>query len=924
MRTEFHCSRSTIYGRLGVIVTAVLLLLLTAHPSQAQPPCREVCLDITAPNDTTACASGTYTGTFVIENCNVNKASLRGGIRPVGKRGGGDGAVQHYVLTATCNGQTVPVTPATLDLTPGEKSNVTVTCAIPATCKGPLDIDVKAVASLLENPGCVDSTTADVRVDCGETCVAVNNPAAIEACPGETVEIPFTVRNCGNVAINVNMMAACNGQIVDTVEPFNFNLNPNQSRISTVTCVVPKDCQPGEFLTVVNSAWAKSDGGCAMDITGNTRINCIVCPVAGSCGPLALVAPPQGGGCPGEAITVSFTVENQGEAPVDVYVRTPTAGWLLSPTVFNNLASGNPVNVTASWTLPPSGNPPALVLHATSYPASTTPADTAGVACANASDVVTIALSPAPCVTVNNPPAIEACAGETVEVPFTVRNCGSVAFNVNMVAACNGQIVNTVEPFNFNLNPGQSRISTVTCVVPADCGPGEFLTVVNSAWTLTGDSCAVDVAGDTRINCIVCPVGGSCGPLSLVAPPQGEGCPGEPITVSFTVENQGEASVDVYVKTPTAGWLLTPTVFNNLASGNTVQVTASRTLPSSGNPSPLVLRATSYPASTTPADTAGLACANATDVVDILISTDCDSPLAEVCPRTIGFWRQQTQQKSGGSRKICEADGADATDMQRLWREVIQLTDLVSFRTNDGSTVTVVSLANLDDGDLFDALGCELEGPRPMTQRDMAEIQYLALLLNVAMGLVDLDTPIDNGTFEGTIGEAIDDIEEILNQSDASDSQLSEAIGIADAINNGTGVRGRPCEGGENGPFANFGMTCPSSNAGFVCPDNDEAVRSLNRAGSVPTRQLSLAAVPNPFNPTAVLRWTARPDQVGQQAVIDVFDAAGRPVAHLFDGVVTAESNELLLAPDGWSSGMYIARLTVGHESIVYRLMLVK
>jgi len=47
-------------------------------------------------------------------------------------------------------------------------------------------------------------------------------------------------------------------------------------------------------------------------------------------------------------------------------------------------------------------------------------------------------------------------------------------------------------------------------------------------------------------------------------------------------------------------------------------------------------------------------------------------------------------------------------------------------------------------------------------------------------------------------------------------------------------------------------------------------------------------------------------------------------VAHLFDGVVTAESNELLLAPDGWSSGIYIARLTVGHESIVYRLMLVK
>jgi len=438
----------------------------------------------------------------------------------------------------------------------------------------------------------------------------------------------------------------------------------------------------------------------------------------------------------------------------------------------------------------------------------------------------------------------------------------------------------------------------VTCVVPEDSDPGDFLTVVNSAWAKGGAGCAMDIAGNTRINTVDCPVSADCGPLSLVAPPQGGGCPGEAITVTFSVENQGEAPVDVYVKTPTAGWLLSPTVFNNLASGNPVQVTASRTLPAAGMQPPLVLRATSYPASTTPADTAGLVCATASDVVDITIAADCDSPLAAVCPRTIGFWRQQTQQKANGSRKICSDDGADATDMQRLWRDVIGMTDLVSFRRNDGSTVTVTDLAGLDDGDPFDALGCELEGPRPMTQRDMAEIQYLGLLLNVSMGLVDLDTPVDNDSFDGTIGEAIDEIEEILNRSDASDAELSTAIGIADGINNGTGLRGRPCEGGENGPFANSGASCPSDNAGFVCPDND-AVRSLTPAASVPARQLSLSAVPNPFNPTASIRWTARPDQIGQRAVLDVFDAAGRPVAHLYDGAVTAESNELLLAPDG-------------------------
>jgi hypothetical protein len=261
--------------------------------------------------------------------------------------------------------------------------------------------------------------------------------------------------------------------------------------------------------------------------------------------------------------------------------------------------------------------------------------------------------------------------------------------------------------------------------------------------------------------------------------------------------------------------------------------------------------------------------------------------------------------------------------MQRLWREVIEMTDLTSFQRNDGSTATVTSLGNLGDDDLFDALGCELEGPRPMTQRDMAEIQYLALLLNVAMGLVDLDTRVDNDAFHGTIGEAIDEIEEILNQSDAGNGLLSKAGGIADAINNGRGLQGIPCEGGENGPFANFASSCPSNNGGFVCPDND-AAQSLSPLAAVPAGRLSLSAIPNPFNPTAVLRWTVGPDKVGQAAVIDIFDAAGRPVTRVFEGVVGAESNELLLAPDNWASGMYLARLTVGGESIVYRLMLVK
>src|SRR5678816_4054560 len=97
-----YCSRSTpLRGRLGILAAGILLLLLAAIPSQAQPPCRDVCLDVTAPNDTTVCSGATYTGRFLLQNCNVNTTQLRGLIRPVGRRGGGVGLAQHYVLTAT-------------------------------------------------------------------------------------------------------------------------------------------------------------------------------------------------------------------------------------------------------------------------------------------------------------------------------------------------------------------------------------------------------------------------------------------------------------------------------------------------------------------------------------------------------------------------------------------------------------------------------------------------------------------------------------------------------------------------------------------------------------------------------------------------------------------------------------------------------
>jgi hypothetical protein len=83
---------------------------------------------------------------------------------------------------------------------------------------------------------------------------------------------------------------------------------------------------------------------------------------------------------------------------------------------------------------------------------------------------------------------------------------------------------------------------------------------------------------------------------------------------------------------------------------------------------------------------------------------------------------------------------------------------------------------------------------------------------------------------------------------------------------------------------------------------------------------------PNPFNPSTSIPYTVR---ATANVRIDIFDAVGKRVATVVDGVrapgtyVTTWDG---LAPDGrkLSSGVYFSRLTAGNESMVRKLILVK
>src|SRR5262249_37422190 len=140
-----------------------------------------------------------------------------------------------------------------------------------------------------------------------------------------------------------------------------------------------------------------------------------------------------------------------------------------------------------------------------------------------------------------------------------------------------------------------------------------------------------------------------------------------------------------------------------------------------------------------------------------------------------------------GSTKVC------LLGLQSLWRCVINATDVIQWKKNDGTFETTVALRALSDANLSDRLCSQLQGPRPMTLLDMTEVQYLGMMLNVSSGPLPLNTPIQNG-FSGTVGAAIDSIEAALNTG----VNLGKWEGVADDINNRIGVIAADCPNGDS------------------------------------------------------------------------------------------------------------------------------
>ena len=89
----------------------------------------------------------------------------------------------------------------------------------------------------------------------------------------------------------------------------------------------------------------------------------------------------------------------------------------------------------------------------------------------------------------------------------------------------------------------------------------------------------------------------------------------------------------------------------------------------------------------------------------------------------------------------------------------------------------------------------------------------------------------------------------------------------------------------------------------------------------VPASGFNVVVHPNPFNSTTCISY--RLPETGR-VVVSVYDAAGKTVASLYDGVQAAKAHLLVWNAGGLPSGVYFVRIAALGESYSVKTVLLK
>lgn len=103
-------------------------------------------------------------------------------------------------------------------------------------------------------------------------------------------------------------------------------------------------------------------------------------------------------------------------------------------------------------------------------------------------------------------------------------------------------------------------------------------------------------------------------------------------------------------------------------------------------------------------------------------------------------------------------------------------------------------------------------------------------------------------------------------------------------------------------------------------------VRGSAAGADLPTAPIAATAVPNPFNPSVTIRWSA---PAGSRTTVSVHDLAGRLVTDLYRGDATGSDAEVVwngrdASGQAVAAGVYLCRITADADVRVLKLTLVR
>lgn len=356
----------------------------------------------------------------------------------------------------------------------GTSANVTLTVTIPEDATGCESDNITITAISQKNAEVKDNDSCIAHVKVVRRVEVLISPGFKHDLPEEDVTFIVTVKNEGNVSDNYGLSVEDTKGWAPTLDNDSLVISENENETTTLRVHIPENAEPGMSDTIIVTATSLTDN------TATDNDNCAAYALP-STGVSVSISPDENEGVPGENVTFTVTVTNEGNV-TDNYDLTVTddAVWgaTLDDYLFESVAPDENRQTTLSVTVPDDaseGDSTNITVTATSQEnENVSDSDTCTVpAVENIVPGVSISISP---------DYQENVPGGTIEYEVTITNTGELADDYDLTVTDDADW-GAAPDYNLfeNVAPGEDRQTNVRVTVPSNVIEGDTATIIVTA-----------------------------------------------------------------------------------------------------------------------------------------------------------------------------------------------------------------------------------------------------------------------------------------------------------------------------------------------------------------------------------------------------------------------------------------------------------